>query len=111
LRTELEKIEKSLPKEYQWEGEGAKREKKKGRVARGIKTGAKFGIQEKRQEKGESLERKREKERQSLRTEWAERKSAGYCLSAIEKRKRTRMRKKERSTTGGTGMPMRKWKE
>jgi hypothetical protein len=26
------KIEKTLPKEYKWEGQGAKREKKKGRA-------------------------------------------------------------------------------
>jgi hypothetical protein len=31
--------------------------------------------------------------------------------SAIEERKRTRMRGRERSTAGGTGMPVRKWKE
>jgi hypothetical protein len=35
------------------EGQGAKREKKKGRAAGGIITGVKLGIKEKRQEKGE----------------------------------------------------------
>ncbi|KAJ3628510.1 hypothetical protein MTP99_015811 [Tenebrio molitor] len=44
------------------------------------------------------------RERQSPRTKWAKGKSAGYCLSAIEKIKRTRMRRRERSTTGGAGM-------
>jgi hypothetical protein len=47
-------------------------------------------------------------ERQSARTEWAKGKSAGYCPSVIEKRKRTRKRRRERSTAGGTGRPMRK---
>jgi hypothetical protein len=52
--------EKSLPKEYTWEGQGAKREKKKGRSTGGIITGVKLGIKEKRQEKGEKgcMERK-----------------------------------------------------
>jgi hypothetical protein len=40
-------MRKLLPKEYKWEGQGAKREKKKGRA-----TGVKLGIREKRQEKG-----------------------------------------------------------
>jgi hypothetical protein len=40
---------KSLPKEYKWEGQGPKREKKKGRAAGGIITGVKLGIKEKRQ--------------------------------------------------------------
>jgi hypothetical protein len=39
------------------------------------------------------------------------REECGYCLSAIEKRKRTRMRGIERSTTGETDTPVRKWKE
>jgi hypothetical protein len=45
----------------QWEDEGAKREKKKGRATGGIITGVKLGIKEKRQEKGEEegcMERK-----------------------------------------------------
>jgi hypothetical protein len=37
---------------YKWEGQGAKREKKKGRATGGIITGVKLGIKEKRQEKG-----------------------------------------------------------
>jgi hypothetical protein len=51
--------EKSLPKEYTWEGQGAKREKKKGRSTGGIR-GVKLRIKEKRQEKGEKgcMERK-----------------------------------------------------
>jgi hypothetical protein len=52
---------KSLPKEYKWKGQGAKREKKKERAARGLITGVKLGIKEKRQEKGEEegcMERK-----------------------------------------------------
>jgi hypothetical protein len=51
--TEVEKIEKTIPKEYKWEGHGAKREKKKGRDAKEIITGLKLRIKEKRQEKGE----------------------------------------------------------
>jgi hypothetical protein len=39
------------------------------------------------------------------------REECGYCLSAIEKRKRTRMRGIERSTTGETDTPVGKWKE
>jgi hypothetical protein len=52
--------EKSLPKEYTWEGQGAKREKKKERSTGGIITGVKLGVKEKRQEKGEKgrMERK-----------------------------------------------------
>jgi hypothetical protein len=52
---------KSLPKEYKWESQGAKREEKKGRATGGIITGVKLGIKEKRQEKGEEgtcMERK-----------------------------------------------------
>jgi hypothetical protein len=49
-------LEKSLPKEFQWEGEGAKREKEKGKSCQGHHNKVNFGIQEKRQEKGESLE-------------------------------------------------------
>jgi hypothetical protein len=52
---------KSLPKEYKWEGQGANREKKKGRAIGGIITGVKLGIREKRQEKGKEegcMERK-----------------------------------------------------
>jgi hypothetical protein len=52
---------KSLQKDYKWEDQGAKREKKKGRATRGIITGVKLGIKEKRQEKGEDegcMERK-----------------------------------------------------
>jgi hypothetical protein len=55
------KIEKSLPKAYKWQGEGAKREKKKKKATEGIITGVKLGIEEKRQEKGEEegcMERK-----------------------------------------------------
>jgi hypothetical protein len=55
------KIEKSLPKEYKWEGQGAKREKKKGRATGGITIGVKLGFNEKRQEKKEEegcMERK-----------------------------------------------------
>jgi hypothetical protein len=36
--------EKSPPKKYKWEGQGAKREKKKGRSAGGIITGVKLEI-------------------------------------------------------------------
>jgi hypothetical protein len=43
---------KSLPRDYKWEDEGAKREKKKERATRGITTGVKLGIKEKRQKKG-----------------------------------------------------------
>jgi hypothetical protein len=43
---------KSLPKEYKWKGQEAKREKKKGRATGGI-TGVKLGTKEKRQENGE----------------------------------------------------------
>jgi hypothetical protein len=35
-----------------WEGQGVKRENKKGRATGGIMTGVKLGIKEKRQEKG-----------------------------------------------------------
>jgi hypothetical protein len=44
---------KSLPKEYKWEGQGAKREKRKREELPRIITGVKLGIKEKRQEKGE----------------------------------------------------------
>jgi hypothetical protein len=45
------KIEKLLPKKHKWEGQGAKREKKKGRATGGVIRGMKLGIKEKRQEK------------------------------------------------------------
>jgi hypothetical protein len=48
---------KSLPKEYKWEGPGAKREKKKGRATGGIITGVKLRIKEKGEEEG-CMERK-----------------------------------------------------
>jgi hypothetical protein len=48
-----EKVERTLPKEYKWEGHWAKRERKRGRAAGGIITGVKLGIEEKRKEKGE----------------------------------------------------------
>jgi hypothetical protein len=51
---------KLLPKEYKWEGRGAKR-KEKGKSYRRIITGVKLGIKEKRQENGEEegcMERK-----------------------------------------------------
>jgi hypothetical protein len=47
-----EKIERTLPKEYKWEGQWAKRERKRRRAAGGIITGLKLGIEEKRNEKG-----------------------------------------------------------
>jgi hypothetical protein len=52
---------KVATEEYKWKGQGAKREKKKGRVTGGIITGVKLGIKEKRQENGEEegcMERK-----------------------------------------------------
>jgi hypothetical protein len=52
-RRSWKKIEKTLPKEYKWEGQWSKREKKKGRAPGGIITGVKLGMEEKRQEKGE----------------------------------------------------------
>jgi hypothetical protein len=50
-----------LPKEYKWESQEAKREKKKGRATGGIITGVKLGIKEKRQEKGEKKHAWKEK--------------------------------------------------
>jgi hypothetical protein len=50
--------EKSLPKEYKWEGRGAKREKKKGTATAGIIKGVKLGIKEKRQKKREEVGKK-----------------------------------------------------
>jgi hypothetical protein len=47
-----EKIERTLPKEYKWEGQWAKRERKRARAAGGIITGVKLVIEEKRKEKG-----------------------------------------------------------
>jgi hypothetical protein len=47
---ELGGIQKSLPNEYKWECQGAKREKKKGRAIGGIITGMKLGIKEKGEE-------------------------------------------------------------
>jgi hypothetical protein len=51
---------KSLSKEYKWEGQVTKKEKKKGRATGGMITGVKLGIKEKRQEKEEEgcMERK-----------------------------------------------------
>jgi hypothetical protein len=37
-------MRKSLPKEYKWEAQGAKREKKKGSAPRGIMTGVNWGL-------------------------------------------------------------------
>jgi hypothetical protein len=48
-----EKVERTLPKEYKWEGQWAKRERKRGRAAGGIITWVKLGIEEKQKEKGE----------------------------------------------------------
>jgi hypothetical protein len=48
-----EKVERTLPKEYKWEGQWAKGERKRGRAAGGIITGVKLGIEEKQKEKGE----------------------------------------------------------
>jgi hypothetical protein len=48
---------KWLPKEYKWDDQGAKREKKEGRSTEGIITEVKLGIQEKREEEG-CMERK-----------------------------------------------------
>jgi hypothetical protein len=48
-----EKVERTLPKEYKWEGQCSKRERKRGRAAGGIITGVKLGIEEKQKEKGE----------------------------------------------------------
>jgi hypothetical protein len=47
---------------------------------------------------------------ESLKTKWMEEKSAEYWENTGKKRKRTRRRKGERSTTKGTGMPVKKWK-
>jgi hypothetical protein len=38
-------------------------------------------------------------------------KSGGYLRNAREKRKRTKMRRRERITTRGTDMPVKKWKD
>jgi hypothetical protein len=43
---------KSLPKEYKWEDQGAKREKRTGRATGGIITGVKLEIKEKGEEEG-----------------------------------------------------------
>jgi hypothetical protein len=50
--------EKSLLKEYKWEGRGAKREKKTGTATVGIIKGVKLGIKEKRQKKREEVGKK-----------------------------------------------------
>jgi hypothetical protein len=47
------KIDKTLPKDYKWKSQWAKREKKKGRATEGIITGVKLGVKEKSQERGE----------------------------------------------------------
>jgi hypothetical protein len=52
------------------------------------KTKQKHKAEYKKKDSKEKVEAKRERKRQNLRTEWAEGKSAGYCLSAIEKRKK-----------------------